>query len=79
MEKVAATRPLLLIHGTADAVIPHAESERLAEAAGGRAQLWLVQDAGHAGSMARSEYKDRLGAFFARKPSAKSCEPPSQR
>ncbi|HWI60364.1 MAG TPA: alpha/beta hydrolase [Symbiobacteriaceae bacterium] len=42
-------RPLLLIHGTADRVIPVAESEKLMAAAAGNplAELWVVPGARH--------------------------------
>lgn len=44
-----APRPLLLIHGLADRVVPPSESEALLAAAGGnpRAELWLVPGGRH--------------------------------
>ncbi|MBN1443101.1 MAG: alpha/beta hydrolase, partial [Planctomycetes bacterium] len=61
-----AQRPLLLIHGLEDHLIPSSESVRLREAAGGRAELWLVEGAGHAESILAPGYESRLGEFFAR-------------
>lgn len=39
--------PVLLVHGTADRVMPCAHSEWLARRIGGSAELVLVEDAGH--------------------------------
>jgi pimeloyl-ACP methyl ester carboxylesterase len=41
------TTPVLLVHGTADRVMPCSHSEWLARRIGGAAELVLVQDAGH--------------------------------
>lgn len=41
------TVPVLLVHGTADRVMPGAHSEWLARRIGGSAELVLVKDAGH--------------------------------
>jgi pimeloyl-ACP methyl ester carboxylesterase len=41
------TAPVLLVHGTADRVMPSAHSEWLARRIGGSAELVLVKDAGH--------------------------------
>jgi alpha-beta hydrolase superfamily lysophospholipase len=58
-------RPLLLIHGTADSMIPHTEAVRLHELAGSRsAELWLVEGAGHLGTINHPDYRDRLRHFF---------------
>lgn len=57
-------RPILLIHGTDDRLIPPAESERLARAAGGNATLWLVEKAGHTGSIEHPEYAPRVRRFL---------------
>lgn len=67
VEKLAS-RPLLLIHGTADAMIPVSECKRLHEAAGPRSQLWLVDNAGHLETMQHPDYKERLRRFFEEKP-----------
>jgi alpha-beta hydrolase superfamily lysophospholipase len=57
-------RPLLLIHGTGDAVIPYHESELLREAAGPNAELWLVDRADHVQSIQRPEYGKKVGECF---------------
>jgi pimeloyl-ACP methyl ester carboxylesterase len=44
-----APRPLLIVHGTADRLIPIAHAEQL-KAAAPAAELWVVAGAGHAGS-----------------------------
>ncbi len=41
------TAPVLLVHGTADRVMPSAHSEWLARRIGGNAELILMKDAGH--------------------------------
>lgn len=43
-----APRPLLLMHGSADVVVPVEHSKRLAAAAGDSAELWILEGAGHA-------------------------------
>src|SRR5687768_17928676 len=43
-------RPLLLIHGEADAYTPISQSRALYEAAGEPRELWAVPDAPHVGS-----------------------------
>jgi len=66
-----ADRPLLLIHGTADAMIPSAETEslhRTALEAGGDAELWLVTGAAHVATMADDRYGERLARFFTAQP-----------
>lgn len=55
---------LLLIHGTADSMIPCSESERLREAAGKKAQLWLVDGMGHLQALGHPEYRERLRRFL---------------
>jgi uncharacterized protein len=61
-----APRPLLLIHGTADQVIPVAHSRRLYEAAGEPKELWEFADVAHCGGyfVDRSAYVSRVAAFF---------------
>lgn len=63
-----APRPLLLIHGTADAVIPARESEALFAAAGAPKDLWIVPEALHCGAyfVDRRAYSQRVRAFFDR-------------
>jgi fermentation-respiration switch protein FrsA (DUF1100 family) len=59
--------PLLLIHGTADAVIPHSHSRRLLEAARDPKRLVEVAGAGHLEPMAErfgSTYQRALVEFF---------------
>lgn len=46
-DPAAITTPVLLVHGTADRVMPSAHSEWLARHIGGSAELALVKDAGH--------------------------------
>jgi alpha-beta hydrolase superfamily lysophospholipase len=53
--------PVLLIHGTADEMIPPEQSSALADAAGDRATLWLVPGAGHIqAALVEPAYRDRL-------------------
>jgi len=65
-ERIGAltSRPLLLIHGTADRLIPSAQTVQLYEWAGRRAELWLVPGAGHVGTVDHPEYRQRLARFF---------------
>ncbi len=62
--RALAARPLLLIHGTGDRLIPYTETQRLYEAAGRRAELWLVAGVGHVGTVDAAGYRERLGQFF---------------
>ena len=59
-------RPLLVIHGDRDRVIPPGHGERLAAAGGPEAQLWIVPNAPHVGCrrVAGEEYYERVGGFF---------------
>jgi len=61
-----APRPLLLIHGERDGLIPVENARRLFEAAGQPKELWVVPGAGHVGAFdaAGDEYRDRVVAFF---------------
>lgn len=59
-----ARRPLLLIHGTADVVIPYEETLTLYEATGRRAGLWVPSGVGHVEAMNLLEYRERLERFF---------------
>jgi pimeloyl-ACP methyl ester carboxylesterase len=45
--RALAPRPLLILHGSADEVVPPSDSRALAEAAGSSAELRLVHAAGH--------------------------------
>jgi uncharacterized protein len=61
-------RPLLVIHGERDLLIPLGHAERLTEAGGEQAELWAVPAAGHVAcrrKMGRA-YADRLVLFFRR-------------
>ncbi len=59
-------RPLLIIHGTADTVVPPDNSERIFAHAKEPKALWLVPGAGHNGSRqaAGPEYERRIVDFF---------------
>ena len=63
-----APRPLLLIHGTADTVIPVVHSYRLYEAAGDPKELWIFEGAQHCGGYFadRPAYVQRVAEFFAK-------------
>jgi fermentation-respiration switch protein FrsA (DUF1100 family) len=68
LTKIAQVRmPVLLIHGTADEVVPSQMSEQLYAAAGGRKQLLLVSGAGHenCASVAGPKYAEAVGQFMA--------------
>jgi len=59
-------RPLLLIHGEQDLLVPVEHARRLARAGGERAELWTVPGAGHVAARRRAgrEYYDRVTGFF---------------
>lgn len=57
-------RRLLLIHGSADATTPAADSVRLQERSGGQAACWLVSGAGHLQAIGDPEYAERLRRFL---------------
>jgi len=61
-------RPLFLIHGAADPLIPPEESLELFAAAGTPKEMWIVEAAGHADAfhVNRMGYEDRVTAFFVR-------------
>ncbi len=63
-------RPLLLVHGTGDSLIPHAESVRLHALAGRGAELWLVEGAEHVQSVDHPAYRGRLQRIFGSPPAA---------
>jgi uncharacterized protein len=62
-----APRPVLIIHGDADRLVPLFDAQELA-AAGSSAELWVVPGAGHGGSyrMNPQAYIERVAAFFER-------------
>jgi fermentation-respiration switch protein FrsA (DUF1100 family) len=66
--RALAPRPLLLIHGTADQMIPLAHSQRVFAAAGEPKELWLGEGADHCGTyfLDRSAYCERVIGFFER-------------
>lgn len=61
-----APRPVLLLHGTADDVIPFAHAQRLADAAGPTCTLVAFEGAGHCGGYFadRPSYIARVDAFL---------------
>lgn len=60
--------PLLLIHDRADPFTPAFHSKRMADAAGGKAELWDVPCDGHAEAyvVAPEPYVERVAGFFDR-------------
>jgi fermentation-respiration switch protein FrsA (DUF1100 family) len=60
------TRPLLIIHGDADDLVPTEMGHRIYEAAGGDKELWIVPDVGHtkAFDIVTEEFQDRIRAFI---------------
>lgn len=60
-----APRPVLIIHGTVDSLIPFNHAERL-KAAGPSAELWTIPGAGHDGAYYADPkaYLERVAAFF---------------
>jgi uncharacterized protein len=62
-----APRPLMLLHGTADSVIPVAHSERIHRAAGNNSQLVIFPEREHCEAyfLDRPGYVARAVAFFA--------------
>jgi alpha-beta hydrolase superfamily lysophospholipase len=63
-----APRPLLIIHGTRDAVTPVAHAHHLYDAAGEPKEVWIAEGAHHCGAyfQDRERYVARVAAFFAR-------------
>ena len=61
-----APTPLLLIHGTADGVIPYGQGKRLFERAGEPKQFWTIDGGNHTEAFAEpgSPYRRRLVDFF---------------
>ncbi|MBI3948131.1 MAG: alpha/beta hydrolase [Armatimonadetes bacterium] len=59
-------RPLLIIHGTADGLVPHSQSRALFQAAREPKALWLVEGAGHVETFAcaGAEYRARVTRFL---------------
>ena len=61
-----APRPIFIIHGRADNLVPAAQARHLYRAAGDPKMLWLVPGAlhGKCGEVGGFEYKQRLADFF---------------
>jgi len=61
-------RPILIIHGTGDRLVPYTQSQELFNAARKPKELWLVPDAGHYGAMWADpdEYQERVCNFISR-------------
>jgi dipeptidyl aminopeptidase/acylaminoacyl peptidase len=61
-----APRPLLIIHGDADASVPVEHARRLFAAAGEPRSLWTLPGVGHVGAYfaGRSAYIERVSGFF---------------
>jgi alpha-beta hydrolase superfamily lysophospholipase len=59
-------RPALLIHGTADTVVPYQHMQELAAALTGPHEVWTLDGVGHAAARfdARDEYLERVSGFF---------------
>jgi len=59
-------RPLLIMHGESDRLVPYHNSEKLYEAAGKPKDLWLIPELGHAHGalVVGAEYEGRLRSFF---------------
>lgn len=67
VKKVAKVQsPLLVVHGSADALIPSTLGQRLYEAAGGRKQFVLVEGGSHfnTNSLGQAQYRQALSQFF---------------
>lgn len=60
------TRPLFLIHGDADDLVPTVMSEQIYDAAAGEKELWIVPNAGHTDSYKNEtiEFEKRAQAFL---------------
>jgi pimeloyl-ACP methyl ester carboxylesterase len=69
-----ANLPIVIIHGERDVIVPVAHAERLHEAAGPGAQLWLAPNAGHIEALRDPEMRERLAAFL-REAGGAECSP----
>jgi dipeptidyl aminopeptidase/acylaminoacyl peptidase len=60
-----APRPVLIVHGDADALVPLSDAQQL-RAAGPSSELWVVHGAGHGGSyrVDPKAYTERVAKFF---------------
>lgn len=61
--KIAPT-PLVIIHGTADDIIPYGHGQRLFELARQPKQFWAVEGGGHISALDDNAYRQRLVEFF---------------
>lgn len=61
-------RPLMLIHGMDDRLVPVSDARRLFAVASGPKELWLARGVGHAGAFHADEagYIERVDRFFSR-------------
>lgn len=57
-------RPVLLVHGVRDTVVPVAHAHRLLAASGGRAVLWLLPERGHSDVHLEREFFPKVLAFL---------------
>ena len=73
-----AGRPVLLIAGMGDEMIPDSHAGFLYEAAGQPKELWLIQGADHGGTLSAAglEYERRVEKFFSRALRGKDGENP---
>lgn len=63
----AIRKPILLLHGTSDAIVPHAMSDALldaAKAAGTSLRLIKIEGATHSGASSRAEYQAAVKEFI---------------
>ncbi len=58
---------VLLIHGTKDRTTPYTDSVRLGERLNGKAEVWLIEGAGHLQTLSHPEYLGRMKRFLDRK------------
>jgi len=60
------TRPLFIIHGNNDDLVPTEMGHQIYEAAGGDKELWIVPDSGHtkAFDIVTQEFQDRVENFI---------------
>jgi fermentation-respiration switch protein FrsA (DUF1100 family) len=70
VERIGAIspRPVFLMQGGADRIVPFDSGQRLYDAAGEPRELWFEPDVGHAafGAERAEEYEARVAAFFDR-------------
>ncbi|MFW5861268.1 MAG: alpha/beta hydrolase [Spirochaetota bacterium] len=66
--KKISPRPILLIHGELDSVIPVSSVQQVYRKAGDPKELWISQKADHCGTyfMDRQAYMERVAGFFTR-------------